>query len=238
MLENPAHRELQKRLSSHMRLLLVDECQDTDPVQVDLIKALCGEQVNDGKLYFVGDFKQSIYRFRGADPRVFRKMKEATPVRGQLPLTRNFRSQPGILRFVNLLFRDVPLAGDGAKLEFDPLEPKRGNVCPGPHVEFLWADASDLPKGAAGTIDEARKREADCIARRICSMLDGNERIVADAQDDGTSAARPARQATLRSCFVLFQTYSTTKRRSSGKRYRIIWSEGMRFMRSRKSTMW
>ena len=64
-----------------------------------------------GKLFFVGDYKQSIYRFRGADPHVFRGLRERTPAAGQLSLTLNFRSQPAILDFVNALFRDDLGAG-------------------------------------------------------------------------------------------------------------------------------
>ena len=60
-----------------MRLLLVDEFQDTDPLQVELVKALCDDGLLRGKLFFVGDYKQSIYRFRGADPHVFRAAARA-----------------------------------------------------------------------------------------------------------------------------------------------------------------
>ena len=72
-----------------------------------LIKALCGKQHQNGKLFFVGDFKQSIYRFRGADPSVFRRLQQETPPAGRLPLSMNFRSQPAILHFVNALFCDA-----------------------------------------------------------------------------------------------------------------------------------
>src|SRR5690606_1198548 len=49
LLTDKRHAALQKRLASHTRLLLVDEFQDTDPVQVELIKALCGPQLHAGK---------------------------------------------------------------------------------------------------------------------------------------------------------------------------------------------
>ena len=73
--------ELRRRLASQIRLLLVDEFQDTDPLQVELVKALCDDApARRGKLFFVGDYKQSIYRFRGADPQVFRRAS-----RGDIP---------------------------------------------------------------------------------------------------------------------------------------------------------
>ncbi len=61
----------------------------------------------DGRLFLVGDFKQSIYRFRGADPALFRQFREPVPDAGRRNLTENFRSVPGILSFVNALFADT-----------------------------------------------------------------------------------------------------------------------------------
>ena len=95
LLTDPAHADLQKRLTSQTRLLLVDECQDTDPLQVELIKALCGTGRKRDNLFFVGDFKQSIYRFRGADPTVFRQLQQETPIEGRLPLTTNLSQSAG-----------------------------------------------------------------------------------------------------------------------------------------------
>ncbi|HAH49177.1 MAG TPA: hypothetical protein DCM07_30930, partial [Planctomycetaceae bacterium] len=57
-----------------------------------------------GKLFLVGDAKQSIYRFRRADPEVFHKLRQEIPEKGRLPLSTNFRSQPAILNFTNCLF--------------------------------------------------------------------------------------------------------------------------------------
>ena len=59
-----------------------------------------------GRLFLVGDFKQSIYRFRGAEPRIFQDFRGEFPAEGRLALTENFRSVPAILDFVNALFAD------------------------------------------------------------------------------------------------------------------------------------
>ena len=123
--------ELRKRLAAQIRLLLVDEFQDTDPLQVELVKALCDNEYLRGKLFFVGDYKQSIYRFRGADPGVFRRLRDEIPPAGRLPLSLNFRSQPAILDFVNALFCEE-LGPD-----YEPLRPHRPQVSPTPAVEFL-----------------------------------------------------------------------------------------------------
>jgi len=133
LLAGPDREALRKRLASRIRLLLVDEFQDTDPLQVELVEALCGEGLTAGKLFFVGDYKQSIYRFRGADPHVFRRLRESIPPEGRLPLSLNFRSQPAVIDFVNALFREE------MGPEYEPLRPHRHQVSPTPAVEFLWA---------------------------------------------------------------------------------------------------
>ena len=100
-------------------LLMVDEFQDTDPIQDDIVRMLCGDGLLTGGLFVVGDAKQSIYRFRRAEPRVFPRVAAENPAAGRLPLSMNFRSQPEMLAFVNAVF-------DGALgPEYEPLEAAR-----------------------------------------------------------------------------------------------------------------
>ena len=220
LLAGPERRGLRRQLAGHIRLLLVDEFQDTDPLQVGLVKALCDNEHLRGKLFFVGDYKQSIYRFRGADPHVFRQLREEIPPGGRLPLSLNFRSQPAVLEFVNALFCEA-LGPD-----YEPLRPHRSQVSPTPAVEFLWAsdapaesvegdssrpsasgdasynDAAEahglqpvgLEQDATAPTERLRRREADWIARRIRAMLDAGERIVWDEAAEGQPAVRAVRQ--------------------------------------------
>jgi ATP-dependent helicase/nuclease subunit A len=188
LLTSPDRQELRDRISAHTALLLVDEFQDTDPVQVELVEALAGEGLKQGRLFFVGDFKQSIYRFRGADPRVFERLREKMPADGRLPLTLNFRSQPAVLNFVNALFcREL---GPG----YEPLRPFHAQVAPEPAVELLWAP-DETPEIRSGQSDRLRQREADWLARRLRAMLDEGEQLVWDeeAARAGTPAARSVR---------------------------------------------
>jgi ATP-dependent helicase/nuclease subunit A len=186
LLANDEHPRLVEQLSSRITLLLVDEFQDTDPLQVQLVEALCGAGARGGKLFFVGDYKQSIYRFRGADPHVFHRLREGTPAEGRQSLSLNFRSQPDILHFVNALFWDD--LGDA----YEPLRATRPQVGPRPAVEFLWAAGAP---GNREKVDALRAREADWIARRIRGILDAGEPIVWDAEAAAAKrpAARPAR---------------------------------------------
>ncbi|MGW8257831.1 MAG: UvrD-helicase domain-containing protein, partial [Thermoguttaceae bacterium] len=210
LLLDPSHKYLRKRLAANLRLLLVDEFQDTDPLQVELVRALCDNEVTRGKLFFVGDYKQSIYRFRGAQPHVFRRLREDMPPNGRMPLSLNFRSQPAILDFVNALFSGY------FGQNYEPLRAYRKQSSDRPAVEFLWAAKADFidskavndPDSAANTelsastADDAtednqppaerrRRREADWIARRIRVMLDSGKKIVGDSHS-GVSALRGA----------------------------------------------
>ena len=98
--------------------VFVDEYQDTSDIQEALVRAVCRED----NLFMVGDVKQSIYRFRLAEPRLFLE-KYAAYRRGEggvlLPLTRNFRSRKGILDFVNTVFERVMTGGDSEILYDD-----------------------------------------------------------------------------------------------------------------------
>jgi ATP-dependent helicase/nuclease subunit A len=110
------------------RFLIIDEFQDTDPLQVEIARLLAGDR--PGALVVVGDSKQSIYRFRRAEVRLFRELAaqaEAAPGRAVLQLRQNFRSQPAILRFVNRVFADLIQASDEAdQTAYEPIDPPPG----------------------------------------------------------------------------------------------------------------
>ncbi len=178
LLADPANEEMLLRLRRNLRLLLVDECQDTDPVQVEILRALTGSP-DTNKLFIVGDYKQSIYRFRGADPAVFVQLRGETPVNGRLPLSQNFRSQPGIISFVNTLFAS---SLDSPEEPYEPLVAHRPSAHTEPCVEFLWPPAPPEEK-----VSEHRLTEARWIARRLRQLLESGEPLIGNK--DGT--ARP-----------------------------------------------
>jgi ATP-dependent helicase/nuclease subunit A len=170
--------EVRARLQDRYRFLLIDELQDTDPVQMELVEYLCGGGLSAGRLFAVGDYKQSIYRFRGADVSLFQELRRRMPHEGRQGLTVNFRSQPALLDFTNaLLGRALP--------EYEPLVPHEPQVNPGPCVEFLWA-----PRPDKVSVAEARALEADWLARRIASLV-GREMLVVE-RDGKDGAAAPA----------------------------------------------
>jgi ATP-dependent exoDNAse (exonuclease V) beta subunit len=130
-------RELQQRFTH----FFVDEFQDTDPLQAEILLLLAADDANEtdwrsvrpvpGKLFLVGDPKQSIYRFRRADVALYEEVKERLSKVGAvvLHLTTSFRSPPSIQSFVNLAFAPAMVAGvDGGHAAYVPLEPSRPEV--------------------------------------------------------------------------------------------------------------
>lgn len=105
----PVRRAFQTRF----KYLLVDEFQDTDPLQAELLIMLASDEsdrrVRPGALFIVGDPKQSIYRFRRADVGVYEKVREQLTQQQAraVVLDQSFRSVPNIQRFVNAAFRPV-----------------------------------------------------------------------------------------------------------------------------------
>jgi ATP-dependent exoDNAse (exonuclease V) beta subunit len=101
--------------------ILVDEFQDTDPLQAELVAFLAEDPATPpasdwhhvsllpGKLFIVGDPKQSIYRFRRADLKIYEEVKALVRRCGGevLPLTANFRTLPSIIGFINERFREI-----------------------------------------------------------------------------------------------------------------------------------
>ena len=160
--------------------VFVDEYQDTSDMQEALVNALRRED----NLFIVGDVKQSIYRFRHAEPRLFLE-KYAAWGRGEggtlLPLTRNFRSRKGILDFVNMVFERTMTGGDSEILYDDMarLNPGREDAGSGTDVSIRLIDTDAEPEAVTdvgeGEEDLAQlatlEREGLLIARTIRDMM-------------------------------------------------------------------
>ena len=93
---------LAERIRRRYPRALIDEFQDTDRLQAHIFERIYPTGTDDSALMVVGDPKQSIYRFRGAD--VFAYIKASDRIERKLPLAHNYRSTPGLVRAVNALF--------------------------------------------------------------------------------------------------------------------------------------
>jgi ATP-dependent helicase/nuclease subunit A len=134
------HSAVRAALHQRFQRILIDEFQDTDPLQVELAALLAASPEGTpsawqqatpeaGRLFFVGDPKQSIYRFRRADIELYKEARQGFAAEA-VALTENFRSRPGIIDWVNTvcggLFSGLGDAPDARQADWRPLEPHRG----------------------------------------------------------------------------------------------------------------
>jgi ATP-dependent helicase/nuclease subunit A len=164
--------------------ILVDEFQDTDPLQAETIFFLAGDPdagaragswnevvLRPGKLFLVGDPKQSIYSFRRADIETYEVAKEALERGGEVEhIVANFRSVAEILNGVNARFQGVmrrPSSGayqpDYVALEPSPRTRSAGASCA--LVRLYQEDA------AGASVPELRRREAEGLAAFLCHAV-------------------------------------------------------------------
>lgn len=94
--------KMRASLRARYQAALLDEFQDTDPSQWDVFSLVFGE--GHAPVYLIGDPKQSIYRFRGADLNAYLAVKDMTPAHRRFTMSRNFRSDPRLLNVLNQLF--------------------------------------------------------------------------------------------------------------------------------------
>ena len=113
------HPEVAKECGSRLPWIFVDEYQDTNRVQVELLKSLVDPHA--GAIFAIGDPDQAIYGFRGADVKQFFRFGRDFPGAHEFRLTRNYRSSNAVLRSsAAVMGKDAPLrgmAGDGAPIE-------------------------------------------------------------------------------------------------------------------------
>lgn len=200
--------EVATRYRAELRALLVDEYQDTNRLQDEIVTLLTAPGApGEGappELFIVGDEKQSIYRFRGADVQVFNLPRTPTPE--SLPLAGNRRSTSNILNFVNGLGaismapRNEPLPYRVEWHAGHALVAQRATALDYP-VELLTAIVD--PPEAASKLRAGQKREleARAIANRIGRLVADGEPIV----DPLTDLPRPVEY---RDIVVLFRAFS------------------------------
>jgi ATP-dependent helicase/nuclease subunit A len=169
------HEPLRARYAERFLHVMVDEFQDTNPLQLALLERIAGAE-----LFAVGDELQSIYGFRHADVSLFRRRRAALAERGDAAtLATNFRSHRDLLDALNVAF--APRFGDS----FVPLvagRTERPDALPvaSPRVELLitdgaadWEGAELLPPGVVATAPLWRIAEAKLLAARVRALLDG-----------------------------------------------------------------
>ena len=183
------HDEVRQALAKRFSHVLVDEFQDTDPLQTEIFWRLCGEPPADedgddwtafalrpGALFLVGDPKQAIYRFRGADIAAYVTAREAFRAQaadGVLSIATNFRSCAPIMDYVNGRF-EIPLSEEKGQPGFQALDPFLPKRAKGPSVAAL--DIAVADENGKATAAEQRDGEAEAVAD-MCARLIGSEPV-------------------------------------------------------------
>jgi len=183
--------------------VMVDEYQDTNGVQETILRLVTSDEKSN--LFLVGDVKQSIYRFRLAEPELFMEKYRKYPTKGEkytrIDLSQNFRSRPSVLHAVNFLF--VQLMAPGvAELEYgeaEKLNPgpdypeEEGKVLEGP-VELCIIDREEEQELEKETEEDGIRDplasellpeselsgfelEAKYIAKRISELMTGEYKV-------------------------------------------------------------
>ncbi|MCD4761178.1 UvrD-helicase domain-containing protein, partial [bacterium] len=189
---------------------MIDEFQDNNDLQRKLLFLLaekqdrCSEGIPGGndliedKLFFVGDEKQSIYRFRGADVSVFKRLKkDITGINGQqLTLKTNYRSRENLIDQFNTFFSSIMNGTEDYEAEFSPLQTGmqyEGSSVPLDIMVYPYTDIHQYPdahQSTDGNQDEKEnaylkpaEAEALHIARHIKKSVEAEDLLIPDSSN-------------------------------------------------------
>ncbi len=187
--------ELARMVSGRYREIMVDEYQDTNEVQNRIFDAISCKGKN---LFTVGDVKQSIYRFRLADPRIFLRHYNTWPLlstaarheSAKLLLSCNFRSRKEVLEATNFIFCNI-LSEEMGELDYGEDEMLRPGASYGTRTDCgTEFHLLDLPVQSGEQRVRASEAEASFVADYISKMLSSDFTV----QDDKTREPRPVRE--------------------------------------------
>ncbi len=185
-------KDLRTYYKNRFSYIMIDEFQDNNVLQKKLLfllaekKGMTGsdipaaDQLEPDKLFFVGDEKQSIYSFRGADVSVFKGLKDEIMGSGGsfLSLNTNYRSEPALIDFYNAFFSRVMENADAPyEAEFESLKSRAPSSGIVPSIRFFY---KPYDRDAADTGISPREMEAYHIASVIHSVVENGELSVPD----------------------------------------------------------
>ena len=163
-----SHKDILTKCRNRYNFVMVDEFQDTNLQQKKLVYLLAGgnsEQLLDNRLFVVGDAKQSIYRFRGAEVSVFAGVCKDIEKNGgkNITLQDNFRSSPEILEVCNEVFNDLMGCDKNNDIVFEKLTPNKKSQTK-PKLVIITAEK--------GKRQKANLVEASVVAQNIIELVE------------------------------------------------------------------
>jgi len=181
------HPTVRREVKRRYRVILVDELQDTDPIQYEILSYMVeaeGAEAADwrqvrlasGKLFVVGDPKQSIYAFRGADISAYRDLIDRMLAQGAVHcrLTTHFRSHPALVSAINTLAAPLIQPIPRLQPEYDPLVAAAD--CGGP-LPFRTLSIHPVVADDDADAEDARRTEAAALAQWLSSDVIGRAAI-------------------------------------------------------------
>ncbi len=178
VLSGPGGDAALSRLRERVGAVLVDEFQDTDPVQWEILRAIADGHL---PLVLIGDPKQAIYAFRGADVATY--LSASARATEHRTLSRNWRSDPEVVRGVGMLLAGARLGDD--RIAVRPVEPARSGrrlTQAGPPLRVRVLDREGQPtqtglRHGVGTEGDI----AEDLGDQVVTLLDGPGRVLADS---------------------------------------------------------
>ena len=170
---------LAKAVGKRFRAALIDEFQDTDPIQYEIFHTIFFG--NEHYLFLIGDPKQAIYGFRGAD--IFTYLKAAKQAARKFTLGENWRSESGLVQAVNGIFSKVENPFVFSGIEFEAVQARgEANKTPlringkqqSPFELWFWPRGDD---GKAVSKEKAESELPSIVAAEISRLLSGDVRI-------------------------------------------------------------
>lgn len=189
------NKEIRRFMKNKFKFIMIDEFQDNNELQKNLLFLLSekSDECNDGiplinhlesqKLFFVGDEKQSIYRFRGADVSVFKSLSDQIESYGgkKLSLATNYRSEPDLIKFFNNIFPNImENKGEDYEAKFEELGYRSPTPGVKPVIKALIKqyDADEQLENEEDEAGESFSSEAVAVAKEIKKALTTDEYLL------------------------------------------------------------
>ena len=217
-LRGASGKALAERLAARYPLAFIDEFQDTDPVQLDIFEALYPVK-GPGTLVLIGDPKQAIYGFRGADLFAYLRARQALPDGDRLRMDQNWRSSPPVIDALNRFYARQPDPFLSEAMGYDPVtaaksdppQPWARNGAPAPALGFY--------RSTVVGSDEAQAQATVALLQRLLAeaTIEGAPlkpqqcALLVNTHNEGARLQRCLRAARLGSAFASKQSVFATE---------------------------
>jgi ATP-dependent helicase/nuclease subunit A len=172
--------QARKHYNATIHAILVDEFQDTNKRQAELLSRLVGE---NARLFLIGDDKQSIYRFQGAEVKTFNDWKDRLGGDSNcgllLSLTRSFRSHPSIVCFVNTIFeKHFASASQPARFEARHQSLVASRTEPGHQNVEVLLSVNEKDSDSKLSSAQSKELESQAVAAWILDKVTGGAPVL------------------------------------------------------------